>query len=148
MTKILRSTVLLLTLVSMLLFDSGATNIESGTAEIGKIMGTTGVETMTLCLNCSNTDGCESDSSPLEFEVPVDTCFSPTELYPDAGDVWGEYDILDTCNERGVKRVIFDSKNGTCLNATDTYILQYDKCLGPFGAPRPWGVFECVDSAN
>ena len=104
-------------------------------------------ETMTLCLNCSNTDGCASDDDSLEFEVPVSTCFSPTELYPDSGDVWGEFDILDECNERGVKRVIYDSKNGTCLgDITDTYILQYDKCLGPFGAPRPWGVFECSES--
>ena len=106
-------------------------------------------ETMTLCLNCTRADLCALDSDPLTFAVPVGTCFNPRVEFPDAsGDVWGDYDVLDACGERAVTRRFFASANGTCAGEpTDSYELEYDTCLGPFGAPRPWGVFECARSA-
>lgn len=106
-------------------------------------------ETMTLCLNCTRADLCALDSDPLTFAVPVGTCFNPRVEFPDAsGDVWGDYDVLDACGERAVTRRFFASANGTCAGEpTDSYELEYDTCLGPFGAPRPWGVFECTRAA-
>jgi len=105
------------------------------------------VETMTLCLNCSLADLCVDDNDPQNFLVPVGTCFNPLLIYPDSGDVWGEYDVLDECNYLSITRKIFSSTNATCSGeVTDEYHLPYDSCLGPFGAPRPWGVFTCKES--
>lgn len=107
------------------------------------------VETMTLCLNCTRADLCALDADPLAFDVPVGACFNPRVEFPDAsGDVWGDNDVLDTCGERAVTRRFYASANGSCAgDPTDSYELEYDACLGPFGAPRPWGVFECARSA-
>ena len=78
------------------------------------------------------------------FEVPVGRCFNPLDTWPDDGDVWGEFDVLDECGDRILTRSFFSSTDGSCSgDPTDSYKLEYDTCLGPFGAPRPWGVFEC-----
>ena len=103
------------------------------------------VEMMTLCLNCTRSDECAGDSDPQVFTVPVGECFNPLATWPDSGDVWGEFDILDECGELALTRTFFASTNGSCAGApTDSYTLPYDTCLGPFGAPRPWGVFTCA----
>ena len=106
-------------------------------------------ETMTLCLNCTNTDLCAGDSDPKVFDVPVGKCFNPQVIFPDSGEVWGKFDVLDDCGDYTMTRKFFATTNGTCGgNATDTYRLRYDRCLGPFGAPRPWGVFECEQNQS
>ena len=39
-------------------------------------------------------------------------------------------------------RAFYATKDGSCGgSATDNYDLPVDTCLGPFGKPRPWGVF-------
>lgn len=32
----------------------------------------------------------------------------------------------------------------TVVGAGDDFVLPYHICVGPFGAPRPWGIFELV----
>ena len=127
-------------------------------------------ETMTICLNCSDAAGCTHDESPVTYHPPVGTCFSPKALWPD-DSAWGSADVLDSCvssagsaikhavapgvgiakaGSTGVapsllRREFFASTNGTCTGApTDTFDLPLGVCVGPFGKPRPWGVFECA----
>ncbi len=55
---------------------------------------------------------------------------------------WGVYDILDRqIDNKYLNRTFFSTVNGTCLNATDYFEIPLDSCVGPFGKPRPWGVF-------
>lgn len=100
-------------------------------------------ETMTLCLNCTRSSQCSLDNDPQSFVVPTGSCYSPTKLFPDDADVWGEGDIRDVCHDLFIERSFFGSVDGSCQGEpTDVYKLEYDTCLGPFGAPRPWGVFS------
>jgi hypothetical protein len=49
-------------------------------------------------------------------------------------------------NKPGLTREFFATKNGTCLGEpTDSFDLPLGVCVGPFGKPRPWGVFECQE---
>jgi hypothetical protein len=73
----------------------------------------------------------------------VNECFNPQVLFPDSGDVWGEFDVMDTCGPLRLTRTFYSSTDGSCTTVTDSYDLEYNTCLGPFGAPRPWGVFTC-----
>eukprot|EP00929_Paragymnodinium_shiwhaense_P113081 TRINITY_DN81349_c0_g1_i1.p2 TRINITY_DN81349_c0_g1~~TRINITY_DN81349_c0_g1_i1.p2 ORF type:complete len:169 (-),score=16.60 TRINITY_DN81349_c0_g1_i1:296-802(-) len=109
-------------------------------------------ETMTLCMNCTHaTEGgvaasCTSaDDDPEVFHPPLDTCFNPRKLWPASkSEAWGASDVLDQCNAGvSVLRTFYDSTDGSCSGIRDTYTLPLGVCLGPFGAPRPWGVFEC-----
>lgn len=68
-----------------------------------------------------------------------------------------------------MKRSFYKSQDGTCSNVVqsqevlevlergyyydnfatlmqddDYFVLPFDKCVGPFGAPRPWGKFTLV----
>mmetsp|Transcript_2737 Transcript_2737/g.5630 ORF Transcript_2737/g.5630 Transcript_2737/m.5630 type:complete len:129 (-) Transcript_2737:29-415(-) len=100
--------------------------------------------TQTLCSDCCKTNLCDEDSHQIEYKIPVSTCYNPQVEFPDDnGDVWGATDVYDECNDRYLKRTFYSSSDGTCTNATDTYTLVYDTCLGPFGEEYPWGVFSC-----
>jgi hypothetical protein len=55
----------------------------------------------------------------------------------------------DPSRTRFLGRFIFPSVNGTCTGpVTDTFDLPLDTCIGPFGAPRPWGNLTLVTSAS
>ena len=100
-------------------------------------------EVMTLCLNCTQSDGCSGDVSRETFHVPIGRCFSPPKLFP-GSKAWGASDTLDICSGNvSVKRTFYASTDGSCTNETDSYTLDTGVCLGPFGMPRPWGVFTC-----
>ena len=103
---------------------------------------------MTLCAECTKADGCSKDADAQTFKVPTGSCFSPLQEFPDDGEVWGEFDVLDECNRGFLIRTFYSSNDGSCVNATDSYKLEYDTCLGPFGEPRPWGVFTCDDTTT
>jgi hypothetical protein len=120
-------------------------------------------ETLVLCLNCSDTDGCSRDNDPKTYTFPADTCISPPHLWP--GDpTWASFDVLDTVDaeeddghlvagsggnssstalkkKQSVTRKFFASENGTCAGEpTDSFKLPLAVCVGPYGKPRPWGV--------
>ena len=102
------------------------------------------VETMTVCANCTATDGCdESSPESKSFKIKPNKCTSPTIAFPDDLDLWGDFDFLDVCDEHRLVRTFFSSKDGSCLGQTDVYKLEYNTCLGPFGPETPWGVFSC-----
>lgn len=97
---------------------------------------------MTLCSQCDDFDGCSHDPDRTVYHPPCGCCYSPPALWP--GDhAWGDSDVLDDCSSDGVTRRLYASTNGTCAGtATDRFELPLDVCLGPFGKPRPWGVFN------
>eukprot|EP00617_Octactis_speculum_P027391 CAMPEP_0185762462 /NCGR_PEP_ID=MMETSP1174-20130828/21431_1 /TAXON_ID=35687 /ORGANISM="Dictyocha speculum, Strain CCMP1381" /LENGTH=103 /DNA_ID=CAMNT_0028444149 /DNA_START=13 /DNA_END=324 /DNA_ORIENTATION=+ len=101
---------------------------------------------MTLCMNCTRADACAKDTDPKVFDVPVGRCFSPTIEFPDDSDSWGEFDILDECDRFSLTRNFYASSDASCTNVTDSYVLRYNTCLGPFSPPRPWGVFQCGET--
>jgi hypothetical protein len=92
-------------------------------------------ENMTLCR-----DRCVSDCR--SYTVPLDECFSPPLLWPDDPQ-WGSEDVRDQClNETHFQRSFFSSTNASCENPTGGFELPIGACIGPFGKPRPWGVFQ------
>jgi hypothetical protein len=88
-------------------------------------------------------DGCKS------YVTPLNQCFNGQSLFPDDPS-WGVYDISDIVlssdllNESAsFSRQFFGSKDGNCTGGpTDSFILPIYECVGPFGAPRPWGEFS------
>jgi len=101
-------------------------------------------ETMTVCRNCTRSDGCYGDDDSRTFNIIPGDCTSPKASFPDDLDLWGEFDFVDVCNEHLLVRTFFASKDGSCQVETDEYKLEYNTCLGPFGPDTPWGVFSCV----
>eukprot|EP01051_Picozoa_sp_SAG22_P001045 SAG22_NODE_36_length_27184_cov_65.870076_12_plen_211_part_00 len=95
-----------------------------------------GSENMTVCTDKCST-GCKTYSPPLG------KCYSPPKLWP--GDVqWGTTDTLDVCNGTHLDRSFFASTDGSCKARTDGFSLPLHTCVGPFGKPRPWGMFACT----
>lgn len=116
---------------------------------------------MTLCRH-----RCKNDC--ILFQTPINKCFNGKSLFPDDSDVWGEYDVYDMVTipsaddeesrnlrrrgEHTFKRYFFKTIDSSCggnesVNvemATDKYVLPLEKCVGPFGPPRPWGTFELM----
>ena len=47
-------------------------------------------------------------------------------------------------------RTIYQTINGTCVpSSQDTvFRLELQQCVGPFGRPRPWGLFSMAESAT
>jgi hypothetical protein len=85
-------------------------------------------------------DNCKS------YVTPLDQCFNGQSLFPDDPS-WGFYDISDVVlSNDSFSRHFFGSKDGNCTGEpTDSFILPIHECVGPFGAPRPWGDFSFVD---
>ena len=86
-------------------------------------------------------DDCKS------YVTPLGQCFNGQSLFPDDAS-WGVYDVSDVVlSNDSFRRQFFGSKDGTCTGeATDSFILPIQECVGPFGAPRPWGHFSFVDA--
>lgn len=89
-------------------------------------------------------DTCVVLSLAADEEVEV-----VTGAKPQLGD-WGRGDGASAArNEHavansGLKREFFGTTNGTCAGEpTDSFDLPLGVCVGPFGKPRPWGVFTC-----
>ena len=43
----------------------------------------------------------------------------------------GDFDTFDHCELGGLNRSFYSSKNGSCLNRTDAFVLRTGICLGP-----------------
>jgi hypothetical protein len=80
-------------------------------------------------------------------------CYNGAQLFPNDNNSWGPYDILDARilideNDNTVfRRTFYSSQNGSCRDMpTDEYDLPLNECVGPFGKPRPWGIFSLLDA--
>jgi hypothetical protein len=123
-------------------------------------------------------DRCESSLDCVVYKTPWMTCYNGQALFP-SDPSWSEWDILDiplplppstttmTASimnggkdenssrlplSSSFQRSFFSTQNASCANeATDIYTLPLNACVGPFGAPRPWGNFTttaCCGTIN
>jgi hypothetical protein len=76
------------------------------------------------------------------YRTPLSECYSPSALFP-GDEQWGAFDVFDvldrTAGNDNFSRTFFNSTDGTCRGQTDGFTLPLRQCVGPFGAPRPWG---------
>lgn len=98
---------------------------------------------MTLCVDkCAGGD-CKT------YITPIDECYSSSFLFP--GDPsWSGKDLVDAidCDTQTLVRTIFDTENSTCLGNEDRFLIPLNECVGPFGKPRPWGIFGVMQGRN
>lgn len=108
------------------------------------------------------------------YETPLNKCYNGQDMFP--GDPsWGKYDVLDTYLCRGIvsvgtvlvagralgargvddspctsfTRTFYASKGSTCQDKTDSFdSVPLKECIGPFGEPKPWGLFSVVGRAD
>ena len=99
---------------------------------------------------CSNR--CYGDC--LYYLTPIGKCYNGQNMFPDDGDddnPFGEQDIMDitvsskqVCGAPGIQRIFYKSTDGSCSGgASDDFDdLPLNKCIGPYGPPRPWGIMK------
>jgi hypothetical protein len=91
---------------------------------------------------------CSENTTCLFYETPVVECYNGQALFPDDPS-WGPYDIMDDLlNDTSFVRRFYSSTDGSCRDETDLFELPFDECVGPFGQPRPWGIFEVMQITN
>ncbi len=95
-------------------------------------------------------DYCET--SCISYITPLNSCFNPQKLFP-SDESWGEGDVLDdnvtfSSDEGQVSfvRTFYSTNDATCGGLCESEMLPLNECIGPFGAPRPWGTFELSSS--
>lgn len=89
--------------------------------------------------------GCGESPAAL-YLTPLDFCYNGQDLFPNDPS-WSGFDVLDTLGEDGfLHRSIFSSTDQSCENATDELMIDLNICVGPFGAPYPWGILEAMSS--
>lgn len=92
---------------------------------------------MTLCADkCTGMD-CKT------YVTPINKCYSSSLLFPNDPS-WSGKDFHDELVCETLVRTIFDTDNSTCRDATDTFEIPMNECVGPFGKPRPWGIFISI----
>lgn len=104
------------------------------------------VKDITVLLNSTLCKGrCVDDCK--SYVTSLGRCFNGQSLFPD-DPTWGFYDISDVVlSEDSFRREFFGSKDGNCTGEpTDSFTLPIHECVGPFGAPRPWGDFSFVNA--
>lgn len=107
----------------------------------------THVQTL-LCDSCHD-DATELTQGCVAYITPLNTCYNAQVLFPN-DDTWGKIDIYDTMIMRDVKRIFYESTDGSCIGrendgvVEDYFMLPLDECVGPFGPPRPWGKFTLL----
>lgn len=98
-----------------------------------------------------NTTLCKDDvcsNSCISYMTPLGECYNPQKMFP--GDPsWGESDALDndvtfTNGQVTFQRTFYSSNDTTCTGTPEAETLPLNECIGPFGAPRPWGSFELL----
>lgn len=94
----------------------------------------------TLCKDKCQSDDCKT------YMTPLDRCYNPFKLFP-FDNSWSDFDIFDsvTTTTTSLNRTIFTTKNVSCTSQSDddvNFIIPLQECVGPFGKPRPWGIFE------
>jgi len=98
---------------------------------------------MTLCL-----DKCESEDCKT-YVTPLDVCYSSSLLFPNDPS-WSGKDFRDAIvgQTQTLVRTIFDTEDGTCHGSDDRFSIPLNECVGPFGKPRPWGIFGLTEGEN
>eukprot|EP00565_Helicotheca_tamesis_P008577 CAMPEP_0185728774 /NCGR_PEP_ID=MMETSP1171-20130828/4161_1 /TAXON_ID=374046 /ORGANISM="Helicotheca tamensis, Strain CCMP826" /LENGTH=168 /DNA_ID=CAMNT_0028397517 /DNA_START=67 /DNA_END=573 /DNA_ORIENTATION=+ len=106
----------------------------------------------TLCA-----DKCKSDCKT--YVTPLNECYNGLIMFPD-DESWGQFDIMDvtmtdyTMPGQQFQRNFYETTDGSCGEAaggqipgvpTDDFTLPFGECVGPFGAPRPWGTMNTLD---
>lgn len=94
-------------------------------------------------------DDDDASRASATYETPLHRCFNGASLFNNSVD-WGDVDIYDEIYSSSLlRRTFYASHNSTCDGPVDdTYDLPLDECLGPFGAPHPWGRFSIVVANN
>jgi hypothetical protein len=132
----------MLRLLSILLFLSGQSDAKQ---DEDALLPTKPSLNMTLC-----TDKCTGDCQ--SYITPVSKCYNSGALFPNDPS-WSGLDVLDTVICQTLVRTIFSkSKNASCTvsddDSDDRFQIPLNECVGPFGAPRPWGWFSLRSSSN
>ena len=92
---------------------------------------------MTLCADKCAGENCKT------YVTPINTCYSSSQLFPNDPS-WSGKDFRDELVCQTLVRTIFDTENSTCHDVTDTFEIPMNECVGPFGKPRPWGIFSSI----
>ena len=88
-------------------------------------------------------DKCESDCR--HYQTPFQQCYNGQSLFPNDTSWNSTVDILDTLvNENQFRREFFPQGQNCQREPTDGFELPFEACVGPFGAPRPWGCFQML----
>jgi hypothetical protein len=80
------------------------------------------------------------------YVTPLSKCYNSQTLFPN-DPAWSGKDVMDTVICQTLTRKIFeDSTNGSCRagDQDDHFLIPLDECVGPFGPPRPWGLFTLI----
>jgi len=100
---------------------------------------------MTLCAGKCAGESCKT------YVTPLDECYSSSLLFPNDTS-WSGKDVHDTivCQTKTLVRTIYDdTEDGTCLgDGGDVFRIPLNECVGPFGKPLPWGIFQLIGQAN
>ena len=102
------------------------------------------------------------------YLTPIRTCYSSSKLFPEDPS-WSGYDMFDVVvptstntvvstpqnnNTAGtillLVRTIYSTTNGTCVPSSQDVVfrLELQQCVGPFGRPRPWGIFSMAETTT
>mmetsp|Transcript_26447 Transcript_26447/g.57957 ORF Transcript_26447/g.57957 Transcript_26447/m.57957 type:complete len:167 (+) Transcript_26447:91-591(+) len=94
-------------------------------------------------------DKCAGENSKT-YITPTNKCYSSTLLFPNDPSRSGK-DVYDTTivdpqtpKQTMLIRTFYDTEDGTCRGAGDVFRIPLNECVGPFGKPRPWGIFRLV----
>lgn len=84
-----------------------------------------------------------------QYQTPLLTCFQGASLFPDDPSWNTSASIFDSpINATHFQRDFYEhgsSCDHPCHGPpTDGFTLPYHTCVGPFGAPRPWGTFQIL----
>jgi hypothetical protein len=98
--------------------------------------------------------GDKCNSHCRHYQTRLNTCFHGASLFPGDPSWNTSASILDSpINYSHFQRDFYD--HGTSRSdhpcqgpPTDGFTLPYDICVGPFGAPRPWGTFQLLARAS
>jgi hypothetical protein len=97
---------------------------------------------MTVC-----TYACKGDCKT--YITPVDECFSSATLFPDDPS-WSGLDVYDRLVGDELLRTIYHTADGSCTPSDndDRFQIDLNTCVGPFGRPRPWGIFSILPTSG
>eukprot|EP00537_Pseudo-nitzschia_pungens_P004614 CAMPEP_0172372688 /NCGR_PEP_ID=MMETSP1060-20121228/48746_1 /TAXON_ID=37318 /ORGANISM="Pseudo-nitzschia pungens, Strain cf. cingulata" /LENGTH=112 /DNA_ID=CAMNT_0013098785 /DNA_START=134 /DNA_END=472 /DNA_ORIENTATION=- len=89
-------------------------------------------------------DKCDGENNKT-YLTPIDECYSSNFLFPNDPS-WSGKDVLDTIDVQThmLLRTIYDTEDATCGGDGDEFAVPLNECVGPFGRPRPWGIFRLV----
>lgn len=88
-------------------------------------------------------DKCETECR--HYQTPFETCFHGAALFPDDPSWNSTVDIIDkTMNATHFRRTFHEPGDSCRGQPSDDFILPFQVCVGPFGKPRPWGVFQLL----